>query len=102
MQATSRDSWELPSQKRRAVRSWHWRHTALRTSTVSLPFFVKATGMGWVPPASTWALPGPWQFSQPMRSFSVRGCFRKSRPILVWLNRLNAGSWQALHSSAPT
>ena len=62
---------------------------------------VKETGMGWVPPASAWARPGPWQFSQPIRSFSVRGCFRKSRPILVWLNRLKAGSWQALHTSAP-
>ena len=102
--ATSRDSCALPCQKRRAPFVWHDRHISLRFSTGVGSFFAKVImpPLPLPPPASTWSLPGPWQFSQAMASCALRGCLRKRRPILVWENLLNASSWQPLQVSAPT
>ena len=50
------------------------RQAALRSSTGVVESFVKRTGIvSLPPPASTWALPGPWQPSQPSFSSGVLG-----------------------------
>ena len=104
VQGTSRDSCALPCQKRRAPLVWHDRHTAFRFSTGVGSFLAKVImpPLPLPPPASTWSLPGPWQLSQALASFALRGCLRKRRPILVWENLLNASSWHPLQVSAPT
>jgi len=55
VQATSRDSWGLPSQKSRADFWWHWRQTAFRCSTGVGSFLLKVMSppAPFPPPAST-------------------------------------------------
>ena len=102
--ATSRDSCELPFQKIRALLVWQSRQIAFRFSTGVASFFAKVTSppLPLPPPASTWACPGPWQFSQALPSFGSRAWRRKRRPIRVLANVWKASSWQPLQVSAPT
>jgi hypothetical protein len=66
----------------------------LRFSTGVLSFFAKVIipPTPLPPPASTWALPEPWQLSQALASLGLRAWKRKRRPILVLENLLNASS----------
>src|SRR3990172_23754 len=94
VQATSRDSWLLPFQKIRAPLVWQSRQTPFRFSTGVLSFLAKVISppVPLPPPASTCALPRPWQLSQALASLGLRDWRRKRRPILVLENLLNASS----------
>src|SRR5215467_2061060 len=97
--ATSRDSCELPDQKMRLPLVWHCRQIALRLSTgvLSLLANVIRPPLPLPPPASTWAWPGPWQFSQASPSTLLRGWWMNWRPIFVRENFSNCSAWHSLH-----
>src|SRR5215510_6961029 len=73
--ATSRDSWELPFQKRRAPFVWHVRQIWLRFVIGVLSFFAKVINppTPLPPPAAECASPGPWQASHASPSVLLRG-----------------------------
>ena len=104
VQATLRDSWVLPDQKMRLPLVWQDRQMALRLSIGVLSSLAKVIipPTPLPPPASAWASPGPWQFSQASPSVLFRGWSRKRRPIFVCENLWNCSAWQPLQVSAPT
>src|SRR5262249_8504553 len=54
-----------------------------------------------LPPLSTCALLGPWQFSQPWLSPGVRAALRKIRPIFVSAKVAKEDSWHSLQVWVP-
>src|SRR5580658_646549 len=83
--------------------AWQSRHrafTSLAEAVSNLKILVLS------PPPSTWALPGPWQLSQPCHSgpFFVSSVVTKCGEFSkCWKKSLDGMSaWQVLHVSEPT
>jgi len=82
--AMARDSCALPVQNIWLPLVWQESQAEFRSSTGMFESFVKRTAIvSFPPPASTCALPGPWQASQPSFSCEVLGCTIMALPIVV-------------------